>query len=267
MAGPDWGPPQFCSKTGTGTYTCANRERWWVLLHIPYRLSRSLFVGLLVGIATLMTTATPALASAIDGGYVSLYPSGPYSGAGWATCSTPITWFIDIRALKPATGKKAVADATWAMSTWSNATGTPSIFGGVQSLNFDNAKTVTGPEDGAQGGRKIYIKFVKDQDSNYLSGRIMGAASPTSIIPTNAEITGGSAVFRADYFEYATKTESRALLLHELGHVYGLGHSADQKSVMYPIVAKTIKLNANDKEGITAFKKTCDPNLESQRTS
>ena len=220
------------------------------------------FVGMLIFVST-----SSAFASAADGGYLSIYPSGPYYGSGWAACATPITWYVDTSALKPVTRNKAVADLTWAMNTWSNATGSPSLFGGVQPLYFDDSKTVTGPEAGTQGGRKIYIKFVTNQASNYLSGRIMGAASPTSIIQTNTEITGGSAVFRADYFEYATKTESRALLLHELGHVFGLGHSNDKNSVMYPIVSKTVKLNANDIEGINAFKKSCDSALESQRTA
>ena len=206
-----------------------------------------------------------AHASSTDGGYTSIYPSGVYSNAGWAGCPTPIVWFIDTHALKTKTARKVLADTTWALKTWGNAIGTSTTFGGTETLSFDNAQTITSPPVGTQGGRRIYIQFVKDTESNYLSGRIMGAASPTKVIPTNAEITGGSAVFRADYFEYATKTESRALLLHELGHVFGLGHSSDQTSVMNPLVSRTLKLNANDLEGINVIKKSCDPALESQR--
>ena len=85
------------------------------------------------------------------------------------------------------------------------------------------------------------------------------------MISSAPEIIGGSAAFRVDYIEYASKTESRALLLHELGHALGLGHSGDKKSVVYPIVSTNVKLSAGDVAGIRAFTKNCDPSLNSQR--
>jgi len=93
----------------------------------------------------------------------------------------------------------------------------------------------------------------------------VGVATPTKVISSAPEIVGGSAAFRTDYVEYASKSESRALLLHELGHALGLGHSDDKKSVLYPIVGTTPKLSAGDIAGIRAFTKNCDPSLNPQR--
>lgn len=50
-----------------------------------------------------------------------------------------------------------------------------------------------------------------------------------------------------------TGTSLAQVVLHEMGHALGLGHSADPSSAMYPVTAANHALNATDLDGIHAL--------------
>jgi hypothetical protein len=218
--------------------------------------------GVLLAALAVPLAAGPGAAAKGGGDFASIFTDGSLVGAGWAGCPTAVIWDADVSALSPKAAKFALQDLEWAIGTWAAAGGIAVQKGAEGQLSYDNSSATVA---GVPGGRKLFVKFVKDDESDYLSGRVVGVATPTKVIASAPEITGGSAAFRTDYVEYASKTEARALLLHELGHAFGLGHSNDKKSVVYPIVGKTIKLSAGDIAGIRAFTKNCDPSLDPQR--
>ncbi len=227
---------------------------------------RVLATGLVAGVV--VVGAVMPLASAkggASGSFVSIFSEGNLKGAGWAACPTAIVWDADVSELSERGQANALSDLEWALSIWGSAAGIPVSRGATGPLKYDNGAATVQSPDGSSGNRKIYVKFVQDKDSTYLSGRVVGVATPTNVIPDGAEIVGGSAAFRVDYVEYANKSESRTLLLHELGHALGLGHSKDKNSVMYPIVTNTVKLASGDVAGIRAFTKECNPAFASMR--
>ena len=226
------------------------------------RLRALATAAVIAGAAAGALLAAPAAARP-DDAFTSIFTGGDFEGAGWASCPTAIVWDADVSELSARGQRNALSDLGWALATWGRASGLAVSRGESVPLRYDNTSaTVTG---GVPGSRKIYVKFVEDQESTYLSGRVVGVATPTSVNPTGEEIIGGSAAFRVDYVEYASKSESRTLLLHELGHALGLGHSSDRTSVMYPIVTSSTVLSSADRAGIRAFTKPCDPAFAAQR--
>jgi len=232
---------------------------------MPFGRSLAWRTGMAAAVLVSLALVVPMTARAQDE-YTSIFTDGGLKGAGWGRCVTAIVWDADVSDLSPRAAKNSVADLDWAISTWAAAAGVQVSRGAEAKLVYDNSSATVAAPGAGPGKRKLYVKFVKDSDSNYLSGRVVGVATPTSVIPDAPEIIGGSAAFRVDYVEYASKSESRTLLLHELGHALGLGHSNNKKSVMFPIVTKTVKLAPSDVAGIKAFTKNCDPAFDAMRS-
>ena len=178
--------------------------------------------------------------------------------AGWATCSAPITWSVDTRGLSADEAAAQIANIEWAFGVWSQASGLSFQYAGTTTLSYNDSSFSLKPADGsATPSRHVNLAFVADSDSDRMGGGVVGLGSPSTVWPTTKEIVNGTAVFRTDHIKKSGAREAKALILHELGHVLGLGHADDAANIMHGIVTGDTELGAGDTNGVRTMMKPC----------
>jgi hypothetical protein len=201
-------------------------------------------------------------ATRVSSDYSSIFSDQPaLAGSGWARCSSPIGWSADVHSLTGAEAKSQLANISWALSTWSQASGLTFVFEGATALRFNERDFTLAPADGSSAGaRRILVDFVPDGESVLLTRTTVGQGAPSSVMTESREIVSGTAVFSVEHSRKATVRQMRSLYLHELGHVLGLAHAHSAKNVMYPIVRDRVRLGAGDINGVRSLVKPCRPN-------
>jgi hypothetical protein len=106
----------------------------------------------------------------------------------------------------------------------------------------------------------VLVAWSNTAQSPQLAGRVEGMAGPQGFgTPTTTRWVSGNVVFDVDKLElmrhrphYAQWVE--AVLLHELGHLVGLGHVHDRTQVMYPVnVRPATHYGAGDLAGLAVL--------------
>ena len=216
----------------------------------------ALAVALLTGVAP-----AQAAAPAIDSDYSSFFADGALRGSGWRACPTPVTWSVDTGRLSATAAKRELARLRKALGVWSAHSGIPLEFTGRQRLVYDNSSfLLRSAEDLAAGSRHIYIGFYGAKEVPGLSGNVVGLARPTFVLASEREVVGGMAVFRRGYVLREQSAEPRHLAhlyLHELGHIFGLGHATSPANVMHPTLGTMTDIGPGDRAGVRAHTQEC----------
>lgn len=185
--------------------------------------------------------------------------SGSSAAPGWETCATPVTWTVDVNGMGLTAARQEIQRLKAALATWSRGSGVPVEFKGQQDLRWDAATNTLKPADGSQvRKRHVYIGFFSASVVSGLSGSVVGLAMPTSVV--NKAFDGGMAVFRRGYVMHersAMPAHLASLYLHELGHVWGLGHSTSTANVMYPTLGTLTDLGPGDRLGVETVTRKC----------
>jgi hypothetical protein len=214
-------------------------------------------------VAPLPLTSPDATASAprISADYRSFFADSALEGTGWTTCAGPITYSIDVRALRPAQRKREIKRVRWSMRQWAQAADLAVRFTGRERLRLDPASHTLHPADGSdQRDRHVYISFLREGVAPLMVDPVAGLAMPARVSVANQEVIGGVALFRARHVRALSNVDGRAmkgLYLHELGHVFGLGHAQRTENVMHPTVVRRTELGAGDRAGVRAVVKAC----------
>lgn len=216
----------------------------------------------------LLTGLAPAQAAAPEArsDYSSFFTDDALQGSGWRACPTPVTWSVDTGRLSAEAAKREVTRLRKALALWSSASGVPLEFSGRQRLVYDNTNfLLRSTDDRSPSTRHIYIGFYGAKEVAGLSGNVVGLARPTSVLTAQRELVSGMAVFRRGYVLREQSAEPRHLThlyLHELGHIFGLGHATSPTNVMHPTLGTLTDLGAGDRAGARAHTQGCAvPNL------
>ena len=224
------------------------------------RLVKVAATALAVGLLAVVTPAQ-ASAAAVESDYTSFFTDDALRGAGWRSCPTPVTWSVDTGRLSAAAAKREVARLSKVLGHWSRYSGIPLEFVGRQHLVYDNSSfLLRSAEELAAGSRHIYIGFYGAKEVPGLSGSVVGLARPTLVLTSEREVVGGMAVFRRGYVLREQSAEPRHLshlYMHELGHIFGLGHAASPANVMYPTLGTMTSLGPGDQAGVRAHTQEC----------
>ena len=233
------------------------------------RMPRAALAGLLALVTLLaglvavpIATAGPAQASPrIAADYESFFARSALEGAGWTTCPAPITYSIDVSALRTEQRRSEVARMRSAMRQWAEAAGLKVLFTGRERLVVNPASHTLSPADGsALRTRHVYISFIREGVDPLMVDPVAGLAMPARVIPSTGEVVGGVALFRARHVRHLSGRDNAALTalyLHELGHVFSLGHARYAENVMYPVVQRRTSLGVGDARGARLLTLPC----------
>ena len=220
-------------------------------------------------VVTLLSTGTltigmaPAQAAPppVESDYSSFFADDALRGSGWRACPAPVTWSVDTGRLSAKAAKRETTRLRTALALWSRHSGIPLEFTGRQRLVYDNSSfLLRSADDRVVGGRHIFIGFYGAKQVPGLSGNVVGLARPTFVLASEREVVGGMAVFRRGYVlreQIADPRHLTHLYLHELGHIWGLGHAESPANVMYPTLGTMTELGPGDRAGARAHTQEC----------
>lgn len=216
----------------------------------------------LISPVALSSPPTSAIAATrIDADYRSYFADTDLYGTGWTACPSPITYSIDVRALTRSQKTREIRRMTWSMRQWAKASGVTVRFTGRERLRLDPASHTLHPADGSpQRDRHVYISFIREGKDPLMVDPVAGLAMPARVHVAEREVIGGVALFRARHVRALSRVDGKALkglYLHELGHVFGLGHAERSENVMHPLVIRRTELGAGDIAGAADVMRPC----------
>lgn len=179
--------------------------------------------------------------------------------AGWTTCGT-VTWSIDPESLATGNVERELGNLRWAFAQWSEVTGLQFEYVGEIATSYVAATGSLAPADGRNRDRHIYLTWMSPTQASRLGDGAMAIAAPSAIDAASGEIHSGRAIFESGFVNATSgsaPSEVKAVYLHELGHIIGLGHASLEANTMYPYVYDDTTLGAGDIAGAHTLTRLC----------
>ena len=203
----------------------------------------------MLGFAAAITTATPQSATGATATYKLTYitlPNGARVPVRWNGCQTAVTWKANLASVPSAQRSTVLAETRTAVSRISTYTGIKFSYKG-------STTEVPRPGSMPKQTAELVIAYTSPSKTSYgLSGSVMGVGGYQSYWTSrtvNGRTTYVTAAVRGfvviDTPQMLAQTRSgfgtgarrTNLVLHELGHVFGLAHVTTSSQQMYPVIS------------------------------
>ena len=204
----------------------------------PQRPLRTLPPGLMAAVAALaiiLTTFAVVLPPGFAASFSPMMRDPGGTPIRWNPCE-PIHYVVNLENAP----ESATADVTRAMQRIENASGLSFVFDGstdeVPSLDRESYQ----PARYGDVWAPVLIGWVRDGDNEVgleLPELGLGVPIPMRDSSGRYSYVSGIVAINADYEAppgFASTTDHGSLVLHELGHLVGLGHVSSPEEVMYP---------------------------------
>lgn len=216
-----------------------------------------------VAIASLLAIQAPVALAGPD--YSSFFRGTTLSGAGWSRCSAPVTWSVDVHGLAEQVAKREIKRLRHAFALWSDASGVTVHFTGRQRLRFDPTTNNLTARDGSMLPKgHVYVAFMSARQVPIMDSSTIGLGMPSVVMVPTKEIVNGMAILRRGYVVSERHIDTDRVLhlyLHELGHVFGLGHTDSTHNVMHPHMDHRVTLGVGDRVGIARYTQDCSASV------
>ncbi len=203
----------------------------------------------MLGFAAAVTAATPQAAAGATATYKFTYltlPNGSKVPLRWNGCQTAVTWKVNLAAVPTAQRSTVLAETKTAVGRIATYTG--------MTFSYKGSTTEV-PQVGSMPKQtaELVIAYTSPSKTTYgLSGSVLGEGGLYAAWVSrtaNGSTTYTTAALRGfvviDTPQMLTQTKAgfgtglrrTNLLLHELGHAFGLAHVTTNTQQMYPLIS------------------------------
>jgi hypothetical protein len=187
--------------------------------------------------------------------------------------ASPVTWspcrpvhYVVREANQPVNGSELLQQA---LAMTSGATGLPFVSDGTTAEGPSRERQSYQPDLYGKRWAPVLIAWATPAEVTDFAGDVAGEAGPARITTSGGDDTYVSGTVYLDPAKFSSAFANfgpqlaRALILHELGHLVGLAHVADQNAIMFPRLDPAVtRYSLGDQVGLAALGRgPCEPNV------